>query len=394
MKITGVTFHKVNIPLLAPTLWIGGVNRAWTRTIVRMQTDEGLEGLAETSGGDATLGQLQALKEHFIGQDPFDRQKILNQFWYVPTYEGMSGKYAIQALETACWDLMGKALDRPLHQLIGGAVRQEIPTIAYVFFEPDADGGIGIARPEQVVEAAAELVARHGLATIKLKGGVYEPEREVATVRALRDAFPDHLLRFDPNALWSVETTVRMARPLEDAGLEWLEDPCWGVEGMSRARRDVRIPFATNMCCVQLDQLPTAIRAGAIDIQLLDVHDWGGLTWTLKGAAVCEAFQLGVGLHSSGEAGISTALYLHLAAALPTLPHAIDSLYHHQSDDVITEPHRYLDGCFAVPEGPGLGVELDLEKLRHLESVNAAEGDTLSYTDFDRSNALRMPGMH
>jgi glucarate dehydratase len=148
------------------------------------------------------------------------------------------------------------------------------------------------------------------------------------------------------------------------------------------------------MCCVQLDQLATAVRSGAIDVQLLDVHDWGGLTWTMKGAAACEAFQIGVGLHSSGEAGISTALYLHVAAALPTLPHAIDSLYHHQADDVITEPHRYVQGSFEVPQRPGLGVELDLERLRHLEAANEREGDTLSYTDYDRAGALRLPGLY
>jgi glucarate dehydratase len=300
----------------------------------------------------------------------------------------------VQALETACWDLIGKAVDRPLHQLLGGRMRDRIPMIAYLMYRlPSPSGGGGEQTAEQLVEHARALVAEHGLRTLKLKGGVLEPEEEYATVRALREAFPAHDLRFDPNALWTAETAVRMGRRLEELDLEWYEDPTWGVDAMSRVRRDVRIPFATNMCCVQLDQLPVAIRAGALDVQLLDVHDWGGLGQTLKGAATCEAFGLGIGLHSGGEAGVSTALYLQLAAALPKLPHAVDSFYHHQTEDVITRPHRYVDGCFGVPDGPGLGVELDLDQLRRLERLNEREGDRPSYGAFEAASELRYPGM-
>ena len=134
MKITGVQFHKINIPFEAPMLWSGGINRSWTRIVVRMQTDEGIEGIAETCGGDSTLVQLEALKGFFLGEDPFDRERILKNFWYVPTYHGNTGKYAIQALETACLDIMGKACGRPICQLLGGRMRTEIPMIAYMFY--------------------------------------------------------------------------------------------------------------------------------------------------------------------------------------------------------------------------------------------------------------------
>lgn len=394
MKITGVRYHKVNIPFEAPLLWSGGVSRAWTRVIVRMETDEGIEGIAETVGWDATIVQLEALKHFFIGEDPFDREKILKNFWYVPTYQGMSGKYAIQALETCCWDIMGKATNRPLCQLLGGKVRTKIPTIAYIFYrERTPDGKAGERTAEEIVEHTRELVEMYGFRTIKMKGGVYPPEEEYETTAALREAFPDHRIRFDPNSLWSVETAIRIGRKFEELDLEWCEDLVWGIEGMSRARRDVPIPFATNMCSVQLDQLPVAIRNGAIDVQLLDVHDWGGITNTMKAAATCQTFQIGTGFHSGGEAGVSTALYLQLSAALPTLPYAIDAHYHHQTADVLAEKLPIVDGCFTLPEGPGLGVELDPDRLAHLEKLNQEQGDLVFYGDIDIREEPRYMGM-
>jgi glucarate dehydratase len=393
MRITGVRFHKINIPFEAPMLWSGGVNRSWTRIVVRMETDEGIEGIAETCGGDSTLVQLHAIKEFFIGEDPFDRERILKNFWYLPTYQGNSGKYAIQALETACWDIMGKAAGRPICQLLGGRMRTEIPMIAYMFFrERGADGRGGEQSPEAFLEATREIVERTGVGTIKVKGGVFDPETEYTTTVAVRDAFPEHRLRFDPNSLWSVETSVRYGRRFEELDLEFYEDPCWGIEGMSRVAAALDVPLATNMCTLDLDEIPQTIRLGAIDIQLLDPADWGGITPFMKAAATYQVFQLGIGMHSGGEAGISTALQLQLAAALPVLPYAIDSHYHHQTDDVITKPFEYRNGSFELPKGPGLGVEIDEERLARLESLNEREGDLLFYGHEDRAEP-RFMGM-
>ena len=323
MQIRRISFHRVLIPIEAPIIWISGVEVGWARTIVRVLTDDGIEGIAETSGDDATLGQLQSISSLFIGRSPFDRQPILRGLWQTAGANGTSGKHAIQALETACWDIVGKSIGEPLHRLLGGKLRSTIPVIAYLHYRIDLESRRACDRDAAaVVSLAHSLVERYGFRTLKKKGGVFRPEEELATMRALRDSFPKHELRFDPNALWSVETAIRVGRGLEELSLEWYEDPVWGIEGMSRARRDVRIPFATNMCCVQLDQLPVAIRAGAFDVQLLDIDDWGGLTSFLKAAATCETFQIGIGLHSTGEAGISTAVYLHLAASLQSLPHA------------------------------------------------------------------------
>ncbi len=385
MKITGVRYHKINVPFEAPMLWSGGVNRSWTRIVVRMQTDEGIEGIAETSGGDATLLQLRAIEGYFLGEDPFDRERILKNFWYLPTYQGNTGKYAIQALETACLDIMGKACGRPLCQLLGGRMRTEIPMIAYMFYRlPGPNGRGGEQSAEGLVEATREIVERTGVRTIKLKGGVYEPEDEYRCAAMLREVFPLHELRFDPNSLWSVETSIRYGRRFEELGLEFYEDPCWGIEGMSRVAAALDLPVATNMCTLDLDEIPQTIRLGAIDVMLLDPCDWGGVGAFQRAAAAFQIFQVGIGMHSGGEAGISTALQVQLAAALPVLPYAIDSHYHHQTEDVITQPWEYADGCFRLPDGPGLGVDIDEDQLEKLERLNVDEGDLLFYGHEDR----------
>ncbi len=380
MRIAEIDFHKVNIPFEAPLRWSGGVEAGWTRCIIRMRTDDGLEGIGETQGGTPTLVQLAAIKDYFLGEDPFDLERILKKTWWVPFYHGTTGRLAISGLEMCCWDLMGKATGRPLCQLLGGRLRTEIPFAAYVFYRHRSPDGVGgETTPEEIVAHTRGLVDRYGFQTIKLKGGVLRPELEYEATAALREAFPSHGLRFDPNGLWSVETAVRLGGKFEQLGLEYYEDPVWGIEGMSRARRDVRIPFATNMCVTNLDQLPVAIRAAAIDVLLGDCQEWGGILATKKAAHTCQAFQIGFNLHSGGECGVSTAAYLHIAASLPVLPYALDSHYHHQTADVITRPHQYVDGCFALPEGPGLGVEIDEQGLAELEEANRRDGDILIY---------------
>jgi glucarate dehydratase len=384
LRISQIEYVKVNIPFEAPLRWAGGVEDGWTRCIIRMRTDDGLEGIGETQGGLPTLVQLEALKDYFLGEDPFDLERILKKTWFVPFYHGTTGRLAISGLEMCCWDIMGKAVNRPVCQLLGGKLRTQIPFAAYIFYRHRAkDGSGGETTPEEIVKHTRELVDRYGFRTIKLKGGVLPPHEEFATVAELRDAFPDHKLRFDPNGLWSVETAIRLGKKFESLELEYYEDPVWGIEGMSRARRDVRIPFATNMCVTNLDQLPIGIRTGAIDVLLGDCQEWGGILVTKKAAHTCQTFQIGFNLHSGGECGVSTAAYLHIAASLPVLPYALDSHYHHQTADVIRNPPAYVDGCFTLPEGPGLGVDLDDDRLAELQEANQRDGDILIYAPED-----------
>ena len=134
-------------------------------------------GIGETQGGEPTLVQLRAIQEYFLGEDPFDLEHILKKTWWVPFYHGTTGRLAISGLEMCCWDLMGKAAGRPVCQLLGGKLRTEIPFAAYIFYRHRAaDGRGGETTPEEIVEHTRDLVTRYGFASIKLKGGVLQPE--------------------------------------------------------------------------------------------------------------------------------------------------------------------------------------------------------------------------
>jgi glucarate dehydratase len=170
-------------------------------------------------------------------------------------------------------------------------------------------------------------------------------------------------LRVDPNGRWSTRDAIFICTNLEQYNLEWIEDPCISTEAMARIHEITHTPIATNMCATSLSEVSTAIRLKAIDVILGDPLSWGGTLAVKKLAGICEAFELGLSLHCSSELGIATALYLHIAASTPILTHAFDSLYYYAEDDIITERFTLEDGTITVPEKPGLGVDLDHEKI-------------------------------
>jgi glucarate dehydratase len=383
MRIVGLKTTPVTIPMEAPLRWSLGVERGTTRTIVELETDEGLTGIGETYGGSATARALQSLREYIIGTDPFEFEKTLKKLQvFCISYETFVAPHVTAALEMACLDVTGKMLDRSVSSLLGGKHRDSVPFAAYLFYRYGSeDGKGGEDSPEKLVEHAQSLVQQYGFEGLKLKGGVLPPKVELRTVELLRKTFPDHYLRFDPNAAWSVSTSINTLRRMLEYDLEYTEDPTWGIEGMGLVRRDVPMPLATNMCVINFDQIPLAVRTRCIDIILSDVHYWGGLGANKRLSGVCETFQIGLGMHSDRELGISTAAQIHLAAALPFMSYAPDSHYHHQVDDIITTPFKYKDGAFAVPNGPGLGVEIDREKLARYSKLHDEYGEAGEFLD-------------
>lgn len=383
MKIVDLKTTPVTIPMEAPLRWSLGVERGTTRTILEVQTDQGIVGIGETYGGVATARALQSLKEMVTGTDPFEFEKTLKKLQvFCISYETFVAPHVTAALEMACLDIEGKALNRSAASLLGGKYKDKIPFAAYLFYRyPAADGTGGEDSPEKMLDYTHALVEHYGFDVLKLKGGVLPPKEELRTIKLLREAFPDFQIRFDPNAAWSVSTSINTLRRMLDYDIEYAEDPTWGIEGMSLVRRDVPIPLATNMCVINFEQIPLAVRTRCIDIILSDVHYWGGLASNKKLAGVCETFQIGLGMHSDRELGISTAAQLQLASALPFMSYAPDSHYHHQSDDIITKPFEYKNGCFTIPEGPGLGVEIDRDKLAKYSKLHDEEGESGEFLD-------------
>jgi glucarate dehydratase len=386
MRIVDIEVIPVTVPMEAPLRWSMGVETGTTRGIVKVTTDEGIVGLGETYGGNGVEHAIQIAKPYVLGLDPLETGVLQHRLSVFRVgYETAVPAVVRAGIEMACLDAAGKALGRPVHTLLGGKVRDRVETAAYLFFRyPSEDGRHGGEDcPAAIVARCQELVERHGFTTLKLKGGVLSPEKELDAIRALRQAFPRSPLRWDPNGAWSVETALRVGQRLLHDGieLEYLEDPTWNLEGMSQVRKAVSIPFATNMCLVAYDQLAPGIRLRSVDVVLADVHFWGGFRENQRMMAVCDAFQLGVGMHSDRELGLSTAAMLHLAAASPSLTYAIDSHSHDQVDDILATPFVYQDGFIAVPDGPGLGVEVDWDQVQKYHRLYLKEGAVNEFYD-------------
>jgi len=386
MRIVDLEVTPVTVPMEAPLRWSMGIETGTTRGIISLTTDEGIVGIGETYGGNAIQHAIQVAKPFIVGLDPFETGLLQHKLGvFRINYETSVPAVVRAGIEMACLDAAGKALQRPVHSLLGGKIRDRIEAAAYLFYRyPSSDERYGGEdSPQRILQRAEELVEEHGCRTIKLKGGVFPPAQELEALRLLRKRFPESRLRWDPNAAWSVETSIRMGRRLLSEGidLEYLEDPTWNLEGMSQVRKAVEIPLATNMCLVSPEQLAPGIRLRSVDVVLSDVHFWGGFRENQKMMAVCEAFQIGVGMHSDRELGISTAAMLHLAASSPSLVYAIDSHYHDQVGDIITTPFKYQKGHFTVPDGPGLGVEVDWDLVRKYNQLYKKQGEVNEFYD-------------
>jgi len=369
MKITDIRATTVMIPLEAPLRHSNGAHWGrFVRTIVEVETDEGIVGYGEMGGGgESAETAFNGLKAYLLGHDPFQleemRFKICN-----PTASLYNNRTQLHAaLEFACLDIMGKKLGVSVSQLLGGKVRDNVPFASYLFYRlPNEQTGEGEVRTiDQLVAHCQNLKRKHGFTVHKLKGGVFHPDYELECYQALAAAFPEDRLRYDPNAALSVEDSIRFGQAIEGLNNDYFEDPTWGLNGMRRVRSMVRIPTATNTVVVNFEQLAANVLDLAVDVVLLDTTFWGGIRPCIKAAGVCETFQLGIAVHSSGELGIQLASMLHLGAVLPNLTFSADAHYHHLQDDILVGGKMvYENGSIRVPEGPGLGIEVSQDKLK------------------------------
>ena len=374
MKITDIRATPVTVPLEAPLRHANGCHWGrFVRTIVEVETDEGIVGLGEMGGGgESAVAAFNGLKSYLIGHDPtqLERLRFLIANPTASLYNNRTQMLA--AIEFACLDILGQKWGVPVCDLLGGRVRDHVPFASYLFFRygngDDHDGEIRTR--DQLVAEAKALKARYGFTSHKLKGGVFSPEYELECYRALADALPGDSFRFDPNGVWSTEQAIWFGQRIEDLKNDYLEDPVFGLHGMRRTREKVRMPLATNTVVVGFEQLAANIRETAVDVILLDTTFWGGIRPCVKAAGICEAFQLGVAVHSSGELGIQLATMLHLGAAVPNLTFAADAHYHHLKDDVILGGKlTYCHGAIEVPTAPGLGVKLDRDRMAEYHAL-------------------------
>ncbi len=380
-----------------PLLNAAGLHAPYAlRIVVEVITKGNVIGLSEIPGNAHTMQGLEAARPYLIGQDVFALNQI-QQVLEMHFGKSESDKrgdapwdqrrliHIFSAIEVACLDIIGKELERPVADLLGGVMRERVPFAAYLFYKYEGAGGplefgkdpaaTGWAKARQeaalepagIVAQAQAMCAAFGFQSIKLKGGAFEPAQEVAAMLALREAFgPNVPLRLDPNAIWKLETAIYWGKQMEGV-LEYYEDPVRGQEAMAALRREVSIPLATNMCTTAFEHLPDSIRLHSEDVILSDHHFWGGLRASMELNRICQTFGRGFSMHSNSHLGISMAAMVQLGAAVPQLDYALDTHYPWQEDEVIVGGKMvFEDGYVEVPKGPGLGVELDRSQLARL----------------------------
>lgn len=367
-KIVDIRATTVTVPLEAPLRHSNGAHWGrFVRTIVEIETDVGIVGLGEMGGGgESGEAAFRALKPYLVGHDPFALENLRFMICN-PTaslYNNRTQMHA--AIEFACIDIMGKFLGVPAYDLLGGKMRDHVPFASYLFFRlPNKDTGAGeIRTADQLVAQALDLKASHGFTSHKLKGGVFPPDYELEVFRELAGSVGTDSVRYDPNAAFTVAEAIRFAQGIEDLNNDYFEDPTWGLNGIRKVREKTTMPLATNTVVINFEHLSANTLNPAVDVVLLDTTFWGGIRPCIKAAGVCETFQTDIAVHSSGELGIQLATMLHLGAVLPNLKFKADAHYHQLTDDIIVGgPMRYENGAIKVPDGVGLGVELDRDKL-------------------------------
>lgn len=368
------------------------------RTIIELESEDGIIGINETYGGEEPAKALYAMRERLIGQDAFRITGMLHpdrkdkaggdarsHTFLVPGENPLdedARTYA--AIEVACLDLIGKSLNVPVCDLIGGRVRDRVPFSAYPFYKHAGGGGEGndiredeygeALSPESLVAQVRQMIDQYGFECIKFKGGVLAPELEIETVQLMLQEFgPNVPLRIDPNSAWSVDTSVMVGKALAhelDRG-GYLEDPTAGIDGMAEVRRrllaeGIDIPLASNVAVTSFAHIPETVRKDAVQVILCDHHFWGGMRQVQHLAKLAETFNIGLSMHSNSHLGISLMAMAHVAAATPHLTYACDTHYPWQSArDEVAEGGRIniVDGYVTIPESGGLGVNLDYDQL-------------------------------
>ncbi|CRZ17870.1 enolase C-terminal domain-like protein [Mycolicibacterium neworleansense] len=385
----------------------------FTRNLLIVKDSDGNTGVGEVPGGEAIRRTLDDARPLVVGRSLGGYHAILASIRREFASRDSAGRgaqtfdlrvmvHAVTAVESALLDLLGKHLGVPVAALLGdGQQRNRVQALGYLFFigdrnrtdldyrsaadEPvDADEWFRIRHdealsPEAVVRLAEAARARYGFRDFKLKGGVLPAADEAKAVTALAERFPDARITLDPNGGWLLADAVETCRELTDV-LAYAEDPVGpegafsGREVMAEFKRVTGLPTATNMIATDWRELGHAIRAGAVDIPLADPHFWT-MSGSVRVAQLCDAWGLTWGSHSNNHFDVSLAMFTHVAAAAPGDITAIDTHWIWQDGQRITkDPFRIVDGYLDVPATPGLGVQLDEDRVAAAHELYLAKG--------------------
>ncbi|MEG3110689.1 enolase C-terminal domain-like protein [Pantoea sp. T14] len=381
---------------------IGGAHNAcFTRNIVVLTDNAGHTGVGEAPGGETIYQTLVEAIPQVKGQQIARMNRLVqqvhkgNQSADFDTFGKGAWTFelrvnAVAALEAALLDLLGQCLGVPVAELLGpGKQRDEVTVLGYLFYLGDrrktdlpyltgenaSHDWYHLRHQEALDSAAVVRLAeaaqdKYGFKDFKLKGGVLPGEQEIETATALKKRFPDARITVDPNGAWLLDEAIGLCKGMQDV-LTYAEDPCGAEQGysgrevMAEFRRATGLPVATNMIATNWREMNHAVMLNAVDIPLADPHFWT-LSGAVRVAQLCDEWGLTWGCHSNNHFDISLAMFTHVGAAVPGKPTAIDTHWIWQEGDqrLTKNPLQIRNGKIAVPDAPGLGIELDWDQLR------------------------------
>jgi glucarate dehydratase len=372
VKIAAVRATPVNIPFTAPYRFSYGSIASLTKTVIELETEDGVIGLGECADGDRAA-DVVAVGVKLVGLDVRNiaqaERLIVPGMRYTPWGNVLAARRVFGGIEMAMWDARGKTEGVPLHLLLGGAVRTEIPHTEYFSYRHPGPRDPGESSPLEVARYCARMVEEHGSDIFEGKMGTVGAAEELAMVREIRAAIGDRPLRLDANGGWTVQTARAMLAKLEPFDIQWFEEPVETYEEMAELRKHSSVGFSAHSI-----DLPKAVALRAPDTIVTNINEHGGIRRTIDFIRACEAFDVGFRFHS-GETGIASAAYLHLTAAIEHVREASQTLFRWYADDVIAGgPFVMRNGVVKVPDGAGLGVTLDPVALKRCHERFLAEG--------------------
>ena len=398
----------------------------FTRNIVLLNDSAGRQGVGEVPGGEKIRRVLESARELVEGQPIAAYHAVLNSVQErfaaedaggrgLQTFDQRATIHALTAIESAMLDLLGQCVGVPVCALLGeGQQRSTVDVLGYLFYIGDRRKGNLHYRDESaerddwfqvrneeavttegVLRLAAAAQARYGFRDFKLKGGVFEGAREIETIVALAERFPQARITIDPNGAWSLDEAIHLCSGKQNV-LAYAEDPCGAENGfsgreiMAEFRSATGLRTATNMIATDWRELKHAVQLHAVDIPLADPHFWT-MQGSVRVAQLCQEWGLTWGSHSNNHFDISLAMFTHAAAAAPGNITAIDTHWIWQDGQRLTsEPLQIRDGKIRVPECPGLGVQIDMEQLERAHALYNEVG--LGGRDDARAMQFLIPG--
>ena len=398
----------------------------FTRNVVLLTDNAGHTGAGEVPGGEKIRRVLEESQQLVVGQPLAAYNSILNAMRLrfadrdsdgrgPQTFDLRTTVHALTAIESALLDLLGQFFSLPVAALLGeGQQRSSVEVLGYLFFvgdrrktnlpyrsEPNTnDAWLRLRHDEAlttdaILRLAEAAHARYGFNDYKLKGGVLAGAQEMETVIALAERFPDARITLDPNGAWSLDEAVRLCKGRQHV-LAYAEDPCGAEQGfsgreiMAEFRRATGLHTATNMIATDWRELKHAVQLNAIDIPLADPHFWT-MQGSVRVAQFCREWGLTWGSHSNNHFDISLAMFTHVAAAAPGKVTAIDTHWIWQDGQRLTkEPLQIINGKLRVPDRPGLGIEIDMERIEHAHALYNTMG--LGARDDAKAMQFLVPG--